>query len=87
MKLPEEAVHLASAMILAGYPSVIATMWSVNDGDAPVIADKVYARLLEGGKMDHRDASMALHIAVNHLREEVGEKQFARWVPYIHIGV
>ncbi|CAE6487268.1 unnamed protein product [Rhizoctonia solani] len=30
--LPDEAVHLASGMLMAGYPSVIATMWSVMDG-------------------------------------------------------
>ncbi|KAF5340523.1 hypothetical protein D9758_015816 [Tetrapyrgos nigripes] len=45
-KLPEEAVHLAAGMLAVGYPSVIATMWSVGDNDAPLIADKVYESLL-----------------------------------------
>ncbi|THU75490.1 hypothetical protein K435DRAFT_579188, partial [Dendrothele bispora CBS 962.96] len=44
--LPEEAVHLAAGMLAIGYPSVIATMWSIKDNDAPLIADKVYANLL-----------------------------------------
>ncbi|KAG8697812.1 hypothetical protein FRC11_014836, partial [Ceratobasidium sp. 423] len=39
-KLPDEAVHLASGMLNAGYASVIATMWSVHDADAPLVADK-----------------------------------------------
>jgi CHAT domain-containing protein len=85
--LPDEAVHLASSMLVAGYPSVIATMWSVKDADAPVIADKVYGELLKDGRMDHRDAAKALHIAVNHLRAKRGEMAFERWVPFIHIGV
>jgi CHAT domain-containing protein len=85
--LPDEAVHLASGMWMAGYPSVIATMWSVKDADAPVIADKVYGELLKDGRMDYRNAAKALHMAVNHLRAEVGEKEFVRWVPYIHIGI
>ncbi|THU99261.1 TPR-like protein [Dendrothele bispora CBS 962.96] len=90
--LPEEAVHLAAGMLAIGYPSVIATMWSIRDSDTPLIADKVYANLL-----GHRDNSesqkakltpaYALHEAVKHLRKEVGEMNFVRWVPFIHFGV
>ncbi|KAB5589055.1 Aromatic di-alanine and TPR containing protein [Ceratobasidium theobromae] len=84
---PDESVHLASGMLFAGYPSVIATMWSVKDQDAPVIANRVYEQLLKGGRMDHRDSASALHVATKELREQVEEKEFGRWVPYIHIGV
>ncbi|QRV81556.1 CHAT domain protein [Ceratobasidium sp. AG-Ba] len=38
--LPEEAIHLAAGMLMSGYPSVIATMWSVRDQDAPTIAEQ-----------------------------------------------
>ncbi|KAB5590461.1 aromatic di-alanine and TPR containing protein [Ceratobasidium theobromae] len=86
-KIADEAVHLASGMLMAGYPSVIATMWSVKDSDAPIIAKEVYGRLLKDGKMDHRGAARALHEAVTHLRGEVGDKAFERWAPFIHIGV
>ncbi|KDN34203.1 hypothetical protein RSAG8_12709, partial [Rhizoctonia solani AG-8 WAC10335] len=85
-ELPDEAIHLASGMLMAGYPSVIATMWSVVDQDAPFVADKVYARLMKDGKVGNGEAGKALHDAVAGLREKVGEKEFARWVPYIHIG-
>ncbi|CAE6541417.1 unnamed protein product [Rhizoctonia solani] len=85
-KLPNEAVHLASGMLMAGYTSVIATMWSVMDSDAPLVADKVYAQLMVEGKLGNGEAGKALHNAVAGLREQVGEKEFARWVPYIHIG-
>jgi CHAT domain-containing protein len=85
--LADEAVHLASGMLMAGYPSIIATMWSVMDADAPVVADKVYGQLFKDGKMNYRDAAKALHEAVGALRANVGENAFARWVPYIHIGV
>jgi CHAT domain-containing protein len=86
-KLADEAVHLASGMLMAGYPSIIATMWSVVDADAPVVADSVYAQLLKNGKMEHRDAAKALHAAVGNLRAKRGENAFVRWVPYIHMGV
>ncbi|CAE6460116.1 unnamed protein product, partial [Rhizoctonia solani] len=85
-KLPDEAIHLASGMLMAGYPSVIATMWSVVDDDAPFVADKVYAQLMPDGRIGNGEAGKALHHAVAVLREEVGEKEFGRWVPYIHIG-
>ncbi|KEP46703.1 aromatic di-alanine and TPR containing protein [Rhizoctonia solani 123E] len=85
-KLPDEAIHLASGMLMAGYPSVIATMWSVIDEDAPLVADKVYAHLMKDGKVGNGEAGKALHHAVGALREKVGEKAFGRWVPYIHIG-
>ncbi|KDN46869.1 hypothetical protein RSAG8_03946, partial [Rhizoctonia solani AG-8 WAC10335] len=85
-KLPDEAVHLASGMLMAGYSSVIATMWSVVDDDAPFVADKVYDQLMKDGKVGNGEAGRALHDAVAGLREKVGEKEFGRWVPYIHIG-
>ncbi|THU91120.1 hypothetical protein K435DRAFT_801509 [Dendrothele bispora CBS 962.96] len=91
-KLPEEAVHLAAGMLAVGYPGVIATMWSICDPDAPLIADKVYANLL--GHRDNSDSqkakltpAYALHEAVKHLRKEVGEMNFVRWVPFVHFGV
>ncbi|KAG8749544.1 hypothetical protein FRC11_011205, partial [Ceratobasidium sp. 423] len=85
-ELPDEAIHLASGMLMAGYPSVIATMWSIHDSDAPFVADKVYAQLMKDGKVGNGEAGKALHYAVAALRDEVGEKEFGRWVPYIHIG-
>ncbi|CCO35432.1 hypothetical protein BN14_09550 [Rhizoctonia solani AG-1 IB] len=84
--LADEAVHLASGMLMAGYPSVIATMWSVKDEDAPLVADKVYEQLMKDGKVGNGEAGRALHSAVAELRERVGEKEFGRWAPYIHMG-
>ncbi|CUA72707.1 hypothetical protein RSOLAG22IIIB_10239 [Rhizoctonia solani] len=86
-KLPDEAVHLASGMLMAGYTSVIATMWSVNDLDAPLVADKVYSQLVKGGQLGNGEAGKALHNTVAILRQKVGEQAFERWVPYIHIGL
>ncbi|KAG8735528.1 hypothetical protein FRC10_010419, partial [Ceratobasidium sp. 414] len=85
--LPEEAVHLAAGMILAGYRTVVATMWSIDDADAPVIAEGFYAYMLKGGQPSGKNAARALHAAVGRLRAKVGAKEFGRWVPYIHIGI
>ncbi|EUC56763.1 aromatic di-alanine and TPR containing protein, putative [Rhizoctonia solani AG-3 Rhs1AP] len=85
-RLADEAVHLASGMLMAGYSSVIATMWSVHDEDAPLVADNVYAHLMQDMRIGNGEAGVALHDALAALRERVGEQKFERWVPYIHIG-
>jgi CHAT domain-containing protein len=84
---PEEAIHLAAGMLLAGYRSVVATMWSIRDDVAPFLANEVYARLLEDGKPSSAKAAQALHTAVRGLRERPGGCSFASWVPFIHMGV
>lgn len=86
-KFPDESVHLAAGMRMAGYSSVIATLWSIQDQDAPLIAEEVYARLLKEGRMNIEGTGRALHAAVESLRERHGDKKFSRWVPYVHIGL
>jgi CHAT domain-containing protein len=89
-ELPEEAVHLTAGMLSAGYHGVIGTMWSINDEDAPKVADAVYAHLFsdKNSNPDSTQAAFALHEAVKKLREESrGEKSFFSWVPYIHVGI
>ena len=83
-RLAEEAVHLAAGMLLAGYHSVNATMWSIQDNHGPMVADAVYAEMLKGGKGDHTRAAHALHRAVDDLRRS-GAK-FLEWMPFIHLG-
>lgn len=86
-KLPDEAVHLAAGMLIAGYRTVIATMWSIGDGNAPLVTEKVYEYLLGGGAPDSQRAAVALHKAVECLRAKVGVYAFEKWAPYIHIGL
>ncbi|QRV93471.1 CHAT domain protein [Ceratobasidium sp. AG-Ba] len=86
-ELPDEALHLASGMLIAGYPSVIATISTFMDEDAPMIADVVYSELLKDGNMDHTRSSRALHKAIKTLREKVGDQAVERWACFIHIGM
>ncbi|KAG9121183.1 hypothetical protein FRC07_002967 [Ceratobasidium sp. 392] len=85
--LPEEAVHLAAGIMAAGYRTVVASMWSIDDADAPIVTKNFYRYMLEDGRPSERDAARALHDAVGRLRAQVGVKMFGRWVPYIHIGI
>ncbi|KAJ7147811.1 CHAT domain-containing protein [Mycena crocata] len=87
-ELQEESVHLAAGMLLAGYRSVVATMWTIMDGDAPKVAGDVYEHLFKTSPPDATNAAEALHLAVRNLRENSdGKKSFFHWVPFIHVGV
>ena len=44
-RLLDEAIHLASAFQLAGFPRVIGTLWEIDDNTAIAIADTFYAGL------------------------------------------
>jgi CHAT domain-containing protein len=86
-KLPEEAVHLAAGLMLAGYGGIIATMWPIHDEDAPVIVDQVYSDLFNNPKPDSTKAALTLHHAVLCLRQQQGDMVFLSWMPFVHMGV
>jgi CHAT domain-containing protein len=85
--LREEAIHLAAGMLMAGYASVIGTMWCIRDDDGPIIAEQFYKYLVDEAGGDSSRAAYALHNAVAHLRNVRGEDDFASWVPFIHLGI
>ncbi|VDB88195.1 unnamed protein product [Peniophora sp. CBMAI 1063] len=86
-KVPEEAVHLAAGMLMTGFRSVIATMWSIGDDDAPIVMEAFYDYLVHKANGDGALSAHALHYATKILREKVGERKFMHWVPFIHLGV
>ncbi|PVF91493.1 hypothetical protein CPB86DRAFT_323730 [Serendipita vermifera] len=85
--LSEEAVHIAGGMLLAGYRSVVATMWSIQDELAPMVTDEFYRHIMkDGGRPDPRKAAEALHMSVQKLRKQPGV-QLTDWIPFVHLGV
>ena len=84
VRLEDEAVHLAAGMLLAGYWSVVATMWSINDADGHKVANQVYAEMIHDQCPDYTRAALALHKAVRKLRDE--ESPFLVWMPFVHFG-
>ncbi|TFK58610.1 hypothetical protein BDN72DRAFT_62771 [Pluteus cervinus] len=86
VQAPDQSAHLSTGMLACGYRSVIGTLWQISDEYAPFVADRVYAKMLEGGRPDYKRAACALHDAVQALRKEPGVS-FNTWLPFIHIGV
>ncbi|KAK7061238.1 CHAT domain-containing protein [Favolaschia claudopus] len=85
-KLTDEAMHLSASMLHAGYRSVVGTMWSIMDRDAPQVSDDFYRYLFRKEVPDYRDSARALHEAVDNLRLKKKSRSFLAWVPFIHIG-
>ena len=82
----DEAVHIAGAMLGAGYRGVIGTMWSIPDAAAPIVAAKVYEHLLSKGQPNSKWAAQALHEGVKELRKS-GRYSYNSWVPFVHYGI
>jgi CHAT domain-containing protein len=83
-RVPDEPLHLALAFQIAGYRSVIATLWSVNDYAAARVTRAVYRRLAPGGQIDADGAALALRTVTLELRDRYPHQI---WAAYLHAGV
>ena len=97
MRLLDESIHLSSAFQLAGFQSVIATLWYVYDTQSATVAKQVYLSMLdESMKIQSERSAEALHHAVRRLRDDLrrvpnmsrrGPDNPLIWAAYIHLGV
>ncbi|KAJ7459431.1 CHAT domain-containing protein [Mycena galericulata] len=91
---PDEVMHLAASLMFAGFHSVVATMWTMQDFDGPKVADGFYEHLFKECAPnstppvlpDLKKSAEALHLAVDKLRREPG-MSMSRWVPFVHYGL
>jgi tetratricopeptide (TPR) repeat protein len=89
--LLDESLNLSSAIQLAGFPSVVGTLWQIDERNAAGVAVDVYANMLQGDHgLDFERSAESLHKAVHALRERsrVLKKHLPLvWAPYIHVGI
>ncbi|AOS61846.1 CHAT domain-containing protein [Actinoalloteichus hymeniacidonis] len=83
--LPDEAIHLAAALQLAGYRHVIATLWNIPDRTAPEVTATLYTALRDSGGLRLRDTARVLHDAVRALRS-AAPRDPSIWAAHIHSG-
>jgi tetratricopeptide (TPR) repeat protein len=85
-RLLDEAIHLASAFQLCGFPHVIGTLWEINDAIAVEIADAFYTALADpDGTIDPSRAASAIHQATRRQRDRWPANPYL-WASHIHAG-
>jgi hypothetical protein len=61
LELLDEEIHMAGACQLAGFPTVIGTLWQVQDQYSPTISETLYQTMLgEDGTLDIQKAAKGL---------------------------
>ncbi|UYQ61776.1 CHAT domain-containing protein [Streptomyces peucetius] len=84
-QLPDEAIHTAAALRMAGFRHVVSTLWSVQDRVAPAVAAAFYRNLGAPGALRSAGAAVALHRAVAELRDADPTNPML-WAPFAHDG-
>ena len=84
-RLVDEAIHLVMAFQLAGFPSVVGTLWESAKPTAASVAAAFYALRTSGGGLDTGRAAVALHHAVRDRRDLHPARPFL-WAGYLHAG-
>lgn len=87
-ELIDEAIHLASAFQLAGYPHVIGTLWPIDNYVAVQIADSFYATLASkalDSAVNTSYAAVALHDAIRAIRDRYPAAP-SLWASHMHAG-
>ncbi|WP_165963891.1 CHAT domain-containing protein [Actinomadura sp. KC216] len=84
--LVDEAVHLATAFQLVGYPHVIGTLWEVDDRLSADVAGAFYEGVsIDDGQIDPTHAARSLHQAVRTVRDCFPAAP-SLWGGYLHVG-
>jgi tetratricopeptide (TPR) repeat protein len=86
--MSDEGTPITSAFQLAGYGSVIGTLWQVDDQIAEWVAVGVYTELTAGGARPPATAAAAtaLHHAIRKLRADRPGNPVL-WSGYVHTGI
>ncbi|MFG3496743.1 CHAT domain-containing protein [Streptomyces sp. NPDC047886] len=84
--LPNEAIHLAAALLLGGFRHVVSTLWTVGDDSARGITEEMYEVLGDAhGRLHPSRTARALHEAVDRARRRDPFRPLA-WAAHVHFG-
>ncbi|KZO99557.1 hypothetical protein CALVIDRAFT_349522 [Calocera viscosa TUFC12733] len=81
--LPDEALHMAAGLQVAGFRGVLGTTWGMADMDGPELARGFYENLR--GELKAEKAAEALNASLERLRKR--GVPMHRWGAFVHYGV
>ncbi|MFF4607479.1 CHAT domain-containing protein [Streptomyces sp. NPDC001339] len=82
-RLSDEAVHITSAFLLAGFPAAVGTLWEIDSTHAEHVTRAFYRR---AAGADGGPSADALHHTVRELRHDMPNSPHI-WAAYVHAGV
>lgn len=80
-RLSDEAIHITSAFLLAGYPQAVGTLWEVDSAQIEPFLRSFYPQALDSAP----SAAHAVHHAVRELKRKNPDSPHV-WAAYIHAG-
>ena len=86
LELMDEALHLSSGFLVAGFTHVSGTLWEIDDEAAAEFAREIYARLeADPSVIDPGRAALAVHEATRILRRKYTSDPVL-WASHIYAG-
>ncbi|MFD4767106.1 CHAT domain-containing protein [Streptomyces niveus] len=85
-RLSDEAIHITSAFLLAGFPAAVGTLWAIDSSHADEVTRGFYRRMTgDGAAMAPTAPAHALHQTVRELRRRIPDRPHV-WAAYVHAG-
>ncbi|MET9401674.1 CHAT domain-containing protein [Kitasatospora sp. NPDC002965] len=81
-RLSDEAIHITSAFLLAGFPAAVGTLWEIDSAHADHVTRDFYRRVTAD---DTPGSALALHHTVRELRRRIPDRPHI-WAAYVHAG-
>ncbi|WP_369260511.1 CHAT domain-containing protein [Streptomyces sp. R35] len=81
-RLTDEAIHITSAFLLAGFPTAVGTLWEIDSTHADHVTRAFYDRMTTPGT---DTSAHALHHTVRELRHRIPDRPHV-WAAYVHAG-
>ena len=82
-RLTDEAIHITSAFLLAGFPTAVGTLWEIDSTHADHVTRDFYRRASGDGA---DTPAHALHHTVRELRRRLPDRPHV-WAAYVHAGI
>jgi CHAT domain-containing protein len=81
-----ESLGLLTAILVAGAPSVIGTLWAVASETARIFAERFTQKLIDAGGTEMVDLAVALQQTVISLKQDYDTRLPYHWAPFVLHG-